>query len=447
MERKSEEMRLERLQKKARTRFIVVIVMSVVMYVVMFYQSGWYFFWGEERHRIGADDPMWMNVICMIIGSFIVTGIFFGIFYRLIVHRAYEKFNQEFKNKYVLSVIGEMGLFENLGYQLRGGMTVTGIFFGIFYRLIVHRAYEKFNQEFKNKYVLSVIGEMGLFENLGYQLRGGMTYDEVRNAAVVSCGDRCYFSSEDMLTGCYHGFSFRYCDVVTKYLAGAGKNRRVEPIFEGQIIQFTDFDRSKESHGYVQMVETIFEGQIIQFTDFDRSKESHGYVQIFEKKFISSIKGWTEKHKILTENEVFNSRFEVFATDEHNAFYILTPKLLELIMRFEEDIDGQIAITFRGSSVFNSRFEVFATDEHNAFYILTPKLLELIMRFEEDIDGQIAITFRGSSMFVALNRLGSMFDGKLDRKIEDQKELIRKDVEMLRHAGDILILENAWRSR
>ncbi len=97
---------------------------------------------------------------------------------------------------------------------------------------------------------------------------------------------------------------------MTKYLAGAGKNRRVEPIFEGQIIQFTDFDRSKESHGYVQ---------------------------IFEKKFISSIKGWTEKHKILTENEVFNSRFEVFATDEHNAFYILTPKLLELIMRFEED--------------------------------------------------------------------------------------------------------------
>lgn len=313
MESKSEEMRLERLQKKARIRFIVVIVMSVVMYAVMFYQSGWYFFWGEERYRIGEDDPMWMNVVCMIIGSLIVTGIFFGIFYRLVVHRAYEKFNQEFKNKYVLSVIGEMGLFENLGYQLRGGMT----------------------------------------------------YDEVRNAAVISCGDKRYFSSEDMLTGCYQGFSFRYCDVVTKYLAGSGKNMRVE---------------------------TIFEGQIIQFTDFDRSKESHGYVQIFEKKFISSIKGWTEKHKILTENEVFNSRFEVFATDEHNAFYILTPKLLELIMRFEEDIDGQIAITFRGSS-----------------------------------------------MFVALNRLGSMFDGKLDRKIEDQKELIRKDVEMLRHAGDILI--------
>ena len=48
MERKSEEMRLERLQKKARTRFIVVIVMSVVMYVVMFYQSGWYFFLGRR---------------------------------------------------------------------------------------------------------------------------------------------------------------------------------------------------------------------------------------------------------------------------------------------------------------------------------------------------------------------------------------------------------------
>ncbi len=89
--------------------------------------------------------------------------------------------------------------------------------------------------------------------------------------------------------------------------------------------------------------------------------------------------------------------------------------------------------------MFNSRFEVFATDEHNAFYILTPKLLELIMRFEEDIDGQIAITFLGSLMFVAINRLGSMFDGKLDRKIEDQKELIRKDDEILRHAGDILI--------
>lgn len=102
MERKSEEMRLERLQKKARIRFIVVIVMSVVMYAVMFYQSGWYFFWGEERYRIGEDDPMWMNVVCMIIGSLIVTGIFFGIFYRLVVHRAYEKFNQEFRSKFYI---------------------------------------------------------------------------------------------------------------------------------------------------------------------------------------------------------------------------------------------------------------------------------------------------------------------------------------------------------
>ena len=136
-----------------------------------------------------------------------------------------------------------------------------------------------------------------------------MTYDEVGNAAVVSCGDKCYFSSEDMLTGCYQGFSF-----------------------------------------------------------FDQSKESQGYVQIFERKFISSIKGWTQKYKMLT-----------------------------------------------------------------------PNLLELIMRFEEDIDGQIAIIFYGSLMFVVMNRFGSMFDGKLDRKIEDQKKLIRKDVGLLRQEGDILI--------
>ena len=56
--------------------------------------------------------------------------------------------------------------------------------------IIVKYAYDKFNLSFKSKYVLQVINAVEGFEKLKYVPKGGFTWDDVRNAAAVNCGDK-----------------------------------------------------------------------------------------------------------------------------------------------------------------------------------------------------------------------------------------------------------------
>ncbi len=271
--------------------------------------------------------------------------------------------------------LGDPGLTESMGAPLwEKVMTTVGLppviavfAWALFYWLLVKPEYDRFNGLFKNKYVLETIRETGLFQDLRYQPEGGLTHDEVRSSAVAACGDKQRFESEDLLSGSYRGLRFRYCDVATARAKGAGKNRR----------------------------ETLlFHGQVMHFASFDEIKESMGYLQVFERTLAPDIIGWTAEHEIQTENTAFNRRFRVFAADEHNAFYILTPGMLERITQFADRAGTQIALSFCGPS-----------------------------------------------LFVAINRLYSILDASFHVPVSEQKRLILEDVELLRQAGELLILE------
>lgn len=236
---------------------------------------------------------------------------------------------------------------------------------GLFYYLIMRRTYDKFNAAFKNKYVLQVIAQDETLKDLAYSQKGGFTYDDIRNAAVVACGQEKYFLSEDLLTGAYKDVDFRFSDVTSRRLVRRGKKSEIEEIFSGQVIAFSEFD--------------------------DR-KVSDGHLQIFQKEFLSDIRGWRAEHKIETENAVFNKKFQIYAADEHNAYYVLTPQVIEKIMEFSEAVGEQIAVTFCGKS-----------------------------------------------MFVAIARVESLFDAKVDVPVPEQKKLILRDIGLLKMAGDILI--------
>lgn len=49
---------------------------------------------------------------------------------------------------------------------------------------------------------------------------------------------------------------------------------------------------------------------------------------------------------IQTENSVFNENFAVFAENEQNAFYILTPQVMEQITAFQEAMEGNVYLSF-----------------------------------------------------------------------------------------------------
>ena len=214
------------------------------------------------------------------------------------------------------------------------------------------------------KYVLQVINAVEGFEKLQYVPKGGFTWDDVRNAAAVNCGDKRYYDSEDLLMGEYENIRFQISDVCTRKMVRMSKKNRVEEIFSGQMICLDQFDDKKKSNGHVQ---------------------------IFEKKFMSNMIGWKAENEIHTENEVFNSRFSVFAHDEHNAYYILTPQRMEKIMHFADVMNGQVSFVFR--------------DE---------------------------------KLFVAVRR-DSMFDASMDEPVSKQTKNILQDAEFIQMAKEILI--------
>lgn len=230
--------------------------------------------------------------------------------------------------------------------------------------IIVKHAYDKFNLSFKSKYVQQVISSIKGFEKLQYVPKGGFTWDDVRNAAAVNCGDKRYYDSEDLLMGEYENIRFQISDVCTRKMVRMSKKNRVEEIFSGQMICL---------------------GQ------FDDTKRSNGHIQIFEKKFMSNMIGWKAENEIHTENEIFNSRFSVFAYDDHNAYYILTPQRMEKIMYFADVMNGQVSFVFR--------------DE---------------------------------KLFVAVRR-DSMFDASMDEPVSKQTRNIIEDAEFIQMAKEILI--------
>ncbi len=196
---------------------------------------------------------------------------------------------------------------------------------GFLWFIIVKQAYDKFNLAFKSKYVLQTINEIAGFEKLQYIPKGGFLWDDVKEAAIVACGDKRYYESEDLLFGEYENVSFKISDVITKKMVRRNKKNRVEEIFSGQIMCLYKFDDMKVSNGYLQ---------------------------VFENKFLSDMSGWKAEHKIETENETFNDRFSVYASDEHNAYYILTPHRIEKIISFADAIDGQVSFVFNEEKLF-----------------------------------------------------------------------------------------------
>ncbi len=236
---------------------------------------------------------------------------------------------------------------------------------GLFWLLLAKRAYSRFEDAFKNKYVLPLIAAQPGFSDLRYDKKAGFHWDEIRNAAVVACGDAKYFESEDLLMGNYEGIPFKFSDVTTQRIVYRNKKNRIEEIFSGQVLGFK------------------------QYND---QKESDGHLQIFQKEFLSNIKGWTAAHKIETDHQLFNKKFQIYAADEHNAYYMLTPQMMEKIIEFSEAVGEQIAVTFRGGY-----------------------------------------------MFIAICRIRSMFNPYVDTPVSEQTKLILEDISILQKAKDILI--------
>lgn len=191
---------------------------------------------------------------------------------------------------------------------------IAALAFAIYMLLFWKKSYELFNDNYKNKYALLKIREVPGFSNLKYAAKQGLTFQELSKVKLLPGSAKNFFVSQDYFEGTYD--MIRFCS------------------------------SSVETYEPSESSIAVFEGQVIIFSSFHEFKMSETAIQIFPKKQNSKMKGMTFHEKVETENEAFNNIFSVYAEDEHNAFYILTPKVIEDIMEFYKMIDNNIYMVF-----------------------------------------------------------------------------------------------------
>lgn len=157
-----------------------------------------------------------------------------------------------------------------------------------------------FKQIYKDNFVLGALREV--FGNVTYNPMHGFSEHDVAKTGVIQMGNR--FSSEDYVEGSYDGVHFRQSDVVVKRETGSGKNR----------------------HTYIHFNGRLFE--------FDCPQPENVSTLMFSKNYQYPGRGLGLGYeKIKMENEAFNKRFKIKAAREIDAFYILTPHMMECVDR------------------------------------------------------------------------------------------------------------------
>lgn len=241
---------------------------------------------------------------------------------------------------------------------------IAALAFAIYMLLFWKKSYNLFNDNYKNKYALLKIREVPGFSDIKYAAKQGLSFQELLRVRLIPNGSKHAFESKDYFEGVYDEVHFRASSVETYEASNASL--------------------------------AIFEGQVIEFSIFHQFKISETPIQIFPKKAAKMMKGYTFHEKVETENEAFHNLFSVYAEDGHNAFYILTPQVMEDILEFAE-------IT-----------------KNNVYMV-----------------------FSNQKMYVGCEQMHNPFDAQVDVPIEEQSENIIMATELIQKARDILIhMEN-----
>lgn len=142
---------------------------------------------------------------------------------------------------------------------------------------------------------------------------------------MMNMGDR--YTSEDYISATYKDVGFIQADVHIQS-------------------EETDVD----SHGNrTKYYVTIFKGR---WMIFEFNKKFKADVQISQKGFSNSRVGslFSKKEerfkKVKLESETFNKKFNVFAQDEHDAFYIITPSLMTRLEKLVSEVKGKFLFCF-----------------------------------------------------------------------------------------------------
>ena len=187
--------------------------------------------------------------------------------------------------------------------------------------VIISGPKKSYVDNFKNYFVKRTLEK--IFTDLQYNPDRGIPEDVISGTGMMYTGDR--YTTNDLILGKYKNINFMQSDV------------HIEEEHES-----TDSDGHTTTY-YV----TIFQGRWMIF-DFNKTFKAN--VEVCEKGFsgnqANTLFGKSKYQKVKMESEEFNKKFRVYAQDPHDAFYIITPSLMEKIKKLEAINKGNLFLGF-----------------------------------------------------------------------------------------------------
>ena len=172
------------------------------------------------------------------------------------------------------------------------------------------------------KYKKELIGKMveELIENGNYQPEAGISEASFNETGLFNSPDR--YHSEDLISGQTGKTPFCFAEV-------HAEEKHTTTNSKGQTRTYW---------------ETLFKGFMF-IADFN--KDFNGHTIILRDSFLNFARG----NRVKLENTAFEKLFDVFSTDQIEARYILTPSMMERMIKLDELSGNNILFSFHHSKI------------------------------------------------------------------------------------------------
>lgn len=218
---------------------------------------------------------------------------------------------------YILMIIPFIVAFVAMFLTIFGDSSIA--FFILFISILIFCIFFGFGYKFFNDYKkyykqnFVKIALEGMFDDLVYEPKNCISKSVIESTHIIRRGNT--FSGDDFISASYHGVPFVHSDITIQQVTSNGKNTTTTTYFKGK------------------------------WMAFDFNKDFSEYVIIAEKKGGAIIDKKTN-NKVEMESVEFNNKFKVYATDDHTAFYLITPQFLTSLEKLRDNTKGQLLLAF-----------------------------------------------------------------------------------------------------
>ena len=188
---------------------------------------------------------------------------------------------------------------------------------------------------FKELFVLKALNDN--FDDVNFTPERGFEESFINKIGMLDTADR--YHSNDLFSAKYKGIDFQQADIHTK-------------------------ERYEDNEGHVSYI-TRFKGR---YMIFEFNKKFKANIRVTSKDFSSASLPWRKKfHEVKMEDVEFNKCFKVYAENEHDAFYILTPHFMEKLKELDNKFDADLLFGFVDNKLHIAVDNYEDSFEHNVF--------------------------------------------------------------------------------